>query len=59
MSSKIAIGRRLELLISLHRVAVLSHQTTNTVMTNIKTRLLHLFAYVGLAVAVQRQAELF
>ena len=55
----IAVGRGFELLVPLHRNAVLSHQTTNAAMSDIKAKFLQLFGHTGPAVAAQRQAELF
>src|SRR6056300_726703 len=58
VESVIAISRGFELLISLHRNTVLSHQAANAAMPGVKAQLLQLCGHAGPAIAAQRQAEL-
>ena len=50
----IAVGRGLELLVSLHLNAILLHQATNAAMPDIKTEFLQFFRHSGPSVAAQR-----
>ena len=47
----VAIRGRLKLLVSLHHNAVLTHQTANPAMANIKAKFLQLFGHSGSAKA--------
>ena len=55
----VAVRGRLELLVPLYCNAVLSHQTANAAMPDIKAKFLQLFGHAGPAVTAERQAKLF
>jgi len=55
----VAVCRRLELPVSFHRNAVLTHQTADAAVPHIQPQLLQFLGHARTAIAAQAQAELF